>query len=299
MIHHDFLIQLYEIIEMPQELYLIMEYANGGDLFQEIVDRERIPEADSATYYYQILQGVRYLHSLGITHRDLKPENILLDDKRIKIADFGLGNFFKEGELLKTACGSPCYAAPEMVSKLKYNPMRVDVWSSGIILFAMNCGFLPFEDKNVSVLYAKIKKGEFKMPHYISGDLKDLLLRVLNTNPDERYTIEQILVHPWMAQARKVEAISYDSLSGNTELLDNVSVRYGFDKDKLKRSLDTNKHNSMTTTFYLEVKKMKSQSNRILCKSTALADQEKLPEQKIEVVNTLTVKLPEPQPKNI
>jgi 5'-AMP-activated protein kinase catalytic alpha subunit len=184
MIHHDFLIQLYEIIEMPQELYLIMEYADGGDLFQEIVDRERIPEADAATYFFEILQGVRYLHSLGITHRDLKPENILLDGKKIKIADFGLGNFYKEGELLKTACGSPCYAAPEMVSKLKYSPSRIDVWSSGIILFAMNCGFLPFEDKNVSVLYTKIKKGEFKMPHYLSDSLKDLLPKILNTNPD-------------------------------------------------------------------------------------------------------------------
>lgn len=92
----------------------------------------------------------------------------MLDNKKIKLADFGLGNFFKDGELLKTACGSPCYAAPEMISKLKYDPRKVDVWSSGIILFAMTCGFLPFEDKNVTVLYGKIKKGEFRIPSHLS-----------------------------------------------------------------------------------------------------------------------------------
>jgi 5'-AMP-activated protein kinase catalytic alpha subunit len=129
------------------------------------------------------------LHSLGITHRDLKPENILLDGNKIKIADFGLGNFFKEGELLKTACGSPCYAAPEMVSKLKYNPIKIDIWSSGIILYAMNCGFLPFEDKNVNTLYSKIKKGEFRMPNHLSEPLKDLLKSILNINSEERFTI--------------------------------------------------------------------------------------------------------------
>jgi 5'-AMP-activated protein kinase catalytic alpha subunit len=149
-----------------------------------------------------------------------------------------------------------------MVSKQKYNPTKVDVWSSGIILFAMNCGFLPFEDKNVSVLYNKIKKGEFRMPSHLSDSLKDLLKNVLNVNPEERFSVDQILAHPWViANARRYQALPYRSLSSDDGLLERVSNLYGFEKERLKRSLETNKHNAMTTAFYLYVKKEKIRSN--------------------------------------
>jgi 5'-AMP-activated protein kinase catalytic alpha subunit len=129
----------------------------------------------------QITNAVEYLHTLQITHRyplsfhsnlklsrDLKPENLLLDENlNIKIADFGLSNIYKSGELLKTPCGSPCYAAPEMVSGLEYNGLKTDIWSTGIILYAMVCGCVPFEDPNTKKLYEKIKKTDFLRPAYL------------------------------------------------------------------------------------------------------------------------------------
>ena len=131
-------------------------------------------------------------------YRDLKPENILFDHNgNVKLVDFGLSNLYKAGETLKTACGSPCYAAPEMIAGKRYNGLQVDIWSSGIILFACICGYLPFEDTVTANLYKKILSGEYVTPNYISGEAKDLLKCILNTDPERRYTIEMIRNHPW------------------------------------------------------------------------------------------------------
>ena len=124
--------------------------------------------------------------------RDLKPENLLLDaHKNIKIVDFGLSNIYKPGEQLKTACGSPCYAAPEMVAGKKYNGLNVDIWSTGVILFALICGYLPFEDPNTSILYKKIMAGDFEIPKFVSHDSRDLLNRILCTDPNRRIKISE------------------------------------------------------------------------------------------------------------
>ena len=139
------------------------------------------------------------MHSLNIVHRDLKPENLLLDsDNNIKIVDFGLSNRYRKGEFLKTACGSPCYAAPEMIAGKRYKGSTVDVWSIGIILFAMICGYLPFEDSNTSKLYKKILKGEFTVSKTISDEAKDLLISILKTEPKLRFKITQIKNHCWV-----------------------------------------------------------------------------------------------------
>jgi 5'-AMP-activated protein kinase catalytic alpha subunit len=131
-------------------------------------------------------------------HRDLKPENLLLDHKKeIKIVDFGLSNTYKEGELLKTPCGSPCYAAPEMIAGKKYKGMLVDIWSSGIILFAMCCGYLPFDDQDNNVLYKKITDGKYSIPSFVSDGVRDLIRKILNTDPNKRLNINQIKSHPW------------------------------------------------------------------------------------------------------
>mgnify|MGYP003877191251 CR=1 FL=1 len=130
--------------------------------------------------------------------RDLKPENLLFDHNRnIKIADFGLSNLYSAGETLKTACGSPCYAAPEMIEGKWYHGIKVDIWSSGIILYASICGFLPFEDPNTAALYKKITRGEFSIPKFVSSGARDMLKCVLKTDPEKRYTIEMIRNHPW------------------------------------------------------------------------------------------------------
>ena len=154
MIRHPYIIQLFEIIETPKQLFLIMEYVSGGELFDFIVKKQKLTEQESCKYFQQIICGVEYLHELGIVHRDLKPENLLLDyQNNLKLVDFGLSNTYKQGETLKTACGSPCYAAPEMIEGKSYLGSRVDIWSTGVILFAMVAGYLPFEDKDTGKLY--------------------------------------------------------------------------------------------------------------------------------------------------
>lgn len=174
-----------------------MEYASGGELFKYIVKNTRIKEREAAKFYCQLICGIEYIHRLGIVHRDLKPENLLLDSsKNIKIVDFGLSNTFKIREQLKTACGSPCYAAPEMISGNKYIASKVDVWSSGVILYAMLCGYLPFEDQKTAVLYKKILSGDYATPKFLSTESKDLFKHVLNTDPDARFSVTQIKNHP-------------------------------------------------------------------------------------------------------
>lgn len=128
----------------------------------------------------------------------MKPENLLLDhENNIKLVDFGLSNTYKKGETLKTACGSPCYAAPEMIAGERYYGDKVDIWSSGVILYAMICGFLPFEDPDTAKLYRKILSGEFTIPKFVSPEGKDMIKKILNTDPEERYTSKDIRKHKW------------------------------------------------------------------------------------------------------
>jgi len=128
----------------------------------------------------------------------LKPENLLLDENmNIKLVDFGLSNTYKKGGTLKTACGSPCYAAPEMIAGEAYSGKRVDIWSSGVILYAMICGFLPFEDPDTAKLYGKILSGEFHIPKFVSNECRHLMHCTMNTDPESRYTIEEVREHPF------------------------------------------------------------------------------------------------------
>ena len=156
-VNHPNVVKLYEIIETPKQIYLAMEYMPCGELFDYIVSRNKLSEEQACLFYQQILSGLDYLHKSHIIHRDLKPENLLLDQNNIiKIVDFGLSYLETSTELLKTACGSPCYAAPEMIAGKRYKGQSADIWSCGIILFAMVCGYLPFEDPNTAHLYKKI-----------------------------------------------------------------------------------------------------------------------------------------------
>jgi len=197
-----------EIFETIDSYYSVMEYCEGGELFNYIVKKRRLSEDESAFFYYQIIKGLEYIHSLGIVHRDLKPENLLLTKSHIlKIIDFGLSNYFNEEniknkKLLSTPCGSPCYASPEMVAGKKYNGFKIDVWSTGIILYAMLCGYLPFEDKDNDLLFKKILECKLEFPHHLTHNSRDLIRRILVTNPDKRITIPEIKKHEFYRKGK-------------------------------------------------------------------------------------------------
>jgi serine/threonine protein kinase len=236
-----------------------MEFATGGELFDYIVSHNRVKEKEACKFYHQLLSGVEYLHKLGIVHRDLKPENLLLDgNKNIKIVDFGLSNIYKPGELLKTACGSPCYAAPEMISGKRYAGLRVDIWSSGVILFAMTCGYLPFEDPNTAQLYRKIKSGEYRCPNFLSTEARSLIQSVLNTDPDRRYGLEEVRRHPWYQLS--TEEPGQGLIVGVSKLPIDVNIvrkleEYEMEMEPTIKALEENRHNHVTTTYYLLLKK--------------------------------------------
>lgn len=195
---HPHVIRLYELIDSPTELFMIMEYVSGGELFDYIVHKVRLRESEARRLFQQIISGVEFCHSHMVCHRDLKPENLLLDKNlQIKIADFGLSNRMWDGEFLKTSCGSPNYASPEVVSGKFYAGPETDVWSAGVCLYALLCGSLPFDDENVPNLFRKIKHGNFTLPGHISADAKDLIVQMLVVDPTKRLTIPLIRKHRW------------------------------------------------------------------------------------------------------
>ena len=260
-LRHSNIVHLYNVIQNSTSIFLIMEYVSGKELFDYIVLKKRLQENEACKFYQQILSGIEYLHKLKIVHRDLKPENLLLDSKKnIKIVDFGLSNLYTKNELLSTACGSPYYAAPEMISGQKYKGLMVDIWSSGIVLYAMLCGYLPFDDNNNEILYKKIIDGKFNIPHFISDNAKDLLKKILNTDPSKRYNISQIKNHSWFNLINPKINMSEGLLlfkyviPVDEDLVEKMEEFYD-DKEDIRRKILSNRHNHITTTYYLLLKK--------------------------------------------
>ncbi|KAJ1606247.1 putative OSK4 [Cryptosporidium canis] len=195
---HPHIIRLYEVIDTPSDIYIIMEYVTGGELFDYITQKGRISEDESRRLFQQIISGMEYCYINRICHRDLKPENILLDENNnIKIGDFGLSSFISDGDFLNTSCGSPNYAAPEVVSGKAYTGPEIDIWSCGVILYALLCGSLPFDDENVGNLFRKIRLGAFNLPGHISNLAKVLITKMLTVDPSLRITYKEIRYSTW------------------------------------------------------------------------------------------------------
>ena len=236
-LNHINIVNVIKIIEDTENFYIIMEYCNGGELFDYIVSKERLSDKESAIFFYQIINGVEYIHSQGFAHRDLKPENILISRKNnkniLKIIDFGLSHEYDEinGELLKTKCGSPSYAAPELIKGTPYNGFKIDVWCCGIILYAMLCGYLPFGGENNKALFKKIIECKPEIPEVLSTEAQQLISKILVPNPEKRISIEEIKVSEFYLKGKELFNIIYsddyifENINSSKEDDKNLSIK--------------------------------------------------------------------------
>ncbi|XP_032682822.1 serine/threonine-protein kinase SIK3-like isoform X2 [Odontomachus brunneus] len=198
-LRHPHIIRLYQVMETEKMIYLVTEYAPGGEIFDHLVRNGRMPEPEARRIFHQIVLAVRYLHQQRVVHRDLKAENLLLDaDNNIKLADFGFSNEYTPGVPLSTWCGSPPYAAPEIFEGKHYDGPRADVWSLGVVLYVLVCGALPFDGPTMQLLRSVVISGKFRIPFFMSADCEKLIRHMLVVEPERRLSISQILGHSWM-----------------------------------------------------------------------------------------------------
>ena len=222
---HPNVIKIHKIFEDEKRYYIIMEFCENGELFNRIVEKKSLTENEAALFYYQLINGLEYIHKNGIVHRDLKPENLLLSkNDLLKVIDFGLSNYSEENKLLFTPCGSPCYASPEMVSGQRYDGCMIDIWSTGIILFAMVCGYLPFEDNDNDILFGKILKCKIHYPKSMGALTLDLMKKIIVPEPKQRITLEQIKLHDFYLKGKYLFSIKYPELVDEIEGNNNKNI---------------------------------------------------------------------------
>lgn len=193
---HPHILKLHQVLQSNRHIHMVLEYAPKGELFDYLVKAKSLREDVALDFFRQMIYALEYLHQHNICHRDLKPENILLDKYgHIKLADFGFARWMRE-KIADTSCGSPHYAAPEVIKGIPYNGAVADIWSAGVILFALLAGYLPFDDSSIRNLLAKVKRGRFTMPTDFPPDVKDLITRMMTVDPETRITIDEIKRHP-------------------------------------------------------------------------------------------------------
>jgi len=263
-ISHPRIARMYEAVETPKRMHLIMECLDGGNLCSYVKAKRRLSEEESKRIFFQILQAIDHLHDLGVSHRDVKLENVLfVDDKDIKLIDFGFSTVCQPGKKLKVFCGTPSYMAPEIVRRSEYEGKPVDIWSMGILLYALLCGCFPFRAKAYPDLYRRIARGTFAIPDELSVPVKDLLRQLLNVDAATRITAHQALRHPWL-QVQLLNAPNIDKMRLETTILisdkpsddldDQVLSeleKFGIAKDELIRLVLTKTHSSLSTLYYL------------------------------------------------
>lgn len=274
-LNHPNIVKLFEVIETEKTLYLIMEYASGGEVFDYLVAHGRMKEKEARAKFRQIVSAVQYCHQKCIVHRDLKAENLLLDaDMNIKIADFGFSNEFTVGSKLDTFCGSPPYAAPELFQGKKYDGPEVDVWSLGVILYTLVSGSLPFDGQNLKELRERVLRGKYRIPFYMSTDCENLLKKLLVLNPIKRGSLEQIMKDRWMNVGYEDEELK-PYTEPETDFKDmkriDLMVTMGFSREEINDSVINQKYDEVMATYLLLGKKppefegSESLSNSNLC----------------------------------
>ena len=264
---HEHVIRVFDVVDSPKIVYVVMEYADGGSLLDYVRRRKKLAEPEAARFFHQMCRGLDYCHRNGVVHRDVKLENVLLDaGENVKLIDFGLSAVFSpgDGKKLKVHCGSPSYAAPEIVARRAYDGPPVDVWSAGVVLFAMVAGYLPFHAHggNKQELCAKIQRGAFVVPDAATEDFRALIKTVLRVDPDRRATLTQCLDSPWIGShvrsrdhdAGKAAPAHYPAAVSGADL-DSARVESltdaGLDGRRLVEHLRAADHNYYTAAYHL------------------------------------------------
>lgn len=275
LLHHPHIVKVYDVIETSECIFIAMEHVSGGELFDYIVAHKRVKEKESRSMFRMVLSAVEYCHQNSVIHRDLKPENLLLDENKcIKIIDFGFGNNFSTEGLLDTFCGSPFYAAPEMILGKKYEGPEVDMWSLGVILFALLCGHLPFDDDNIKELYKKIASGTYTSPDYLMPNARHLISRLITVDPKKRATLEEVLAHPWVNEGYDSPPPSYlperpiitDSNHLSKDILNRL-LAFGYKTEEINRAfspaVDQTKPNAIRATYFLLAEMLQREENKV------------------------------------
>lgn len=266
-LRHPNIIQLYEVIDTETKLFLVMEYASGGEIMDFIAVHGKLKERDASNFFGQVAWAVHYCHSRQTVHRDIKAENLLLDDHmNIKLIDFGLSNVFSPPQKLRTFCGSPMYAAPELVQHREYVGPEVDCWSLGVLLYYLVCGRLPFGGESYTELYQQILCANYTLPSYLSPECQDLIRHMLVSDPARRFTIEQIVRHPWVlkwcdaAQPAFSRYPKYEAI--DTAVLNRLEG-LGYERAVVTQSLLTRRFDDPFAVYYILSAETESRNNRI------------------------------------
>ena len=258
---HRNIITLYEIYESINYIFLITEYCSGKNLIEKIIQKKRFSEEEALIIFFQLLDAFTYMHKMNICHRNLRAEHILFDkNNRPKIVGFGYSSFYEKNKKIKGAYGSLCYACPEIIDEQPYNPELADVWSLGVILYVLICGYLPFSDEDDDINKTLISEGKIEFPKEISNKLKDLLRHMLDKNPEKRYNFQKIVKHPWIKPYNETffsQGINiYKTIFPVDEKILNIITEYKFDKNKVKEDLINNKYNTGTGLYKQIVRKL-------------------------------------------
>uniref|UniRef100_A0A673M9Y8 non-specific serine/threonine protein kinase n=1 Tax=Sinocyclocheilus rhinocerous TaxID=307959 RepID=A0A673M9Y8_9TELE len=273
MLRHPHIIRLYQVMETERMIYLVTEYASGGEIFDHLVAHGRMAEKDARRKFKQIVAAVYFCHCRNIVHRDLKAENLLLDHNlNIKIVYFGFSNLFSRGQLLKTWCGSPPYAAPELFEGKEYDGPKVDIWSLGVVLYVLVCGALPFDGSTLQNLRARVLSGKFRIPFFMSTDCEYLIRHMLVLEPSRRLSMEQICKNKWMRQGdpdtefdRLIAECEQVKVERETELINEQVLmamsEMGFDRERTLQSLQTDAYDHYSATYSLLSDKLKRHKN--------------------------------------
>ncbi|XP_055621707.1 uncharacterized protein LOC129765419 isoform X3 [Toxorhynchites rutilus septentrionalis] len=264
LLHHPHITRLYEVMESRNKIYLVTEHAAKGEIFDHLVANGRMKEEEAARIFSQIISAVHYCHRKGIVHRDLKAENVLLDNEmNVKLADFGFSNTFSEGTPLRTWCGSPPYAAPEVFQGVEYDGPKSDIWSLGVVLYVLVCGALPFDGATLHDLRSVVVAGKFRIPFFMSQECEHLIRHMLVVEPEKRYTLKQIANHKWLEVYNAIPMLdsgSYPITEGanlDTVVMTHMLQLPGLTADMIAQSVHENRFDHIYAIYYLLVDKLK------------------------------------------